>query len=41
MSKEEIRADIVRHIRHCAMRHNVKQDEVVNVVKDVVDGMDF
>ena len=39
MSKnEEIRADIERHIRHCAMRHNVKQDDVIQVIKDIVYG---
>lgn len=40
MNKEEIRADIVRHIRHCAMRHNITQDEVIEVVKELVNGMD-
>ena len=36
MSREEIKADIERHIRHCAMRHGVKQDEVVEVMAEVV-----
>lgn len=36
MSKEEIKADIVRHIRHCAMRFNTTQDEVRTIMKEVV-----
>lgn len=37
MSKEEIRKDIERHIRHCAMRHHVMQDEVIEVIKELVN----
>lgn len=35
--KEEIKADITRHIRHCAMRHGVKQEEVVEIMRKVVE----
>ena len=36
MSKEEIKADIERHIRHCAMRHNTTQNEVMEIIKEIV-----
>lgn len=37
MDRKEIRDDIMRHVRHCAMRHCVKQDEVMDVIKDIVN----
>lgn len=36
MSKEDIKQDLLRHVRHCAMRHGVKQDEVMEVIKEIV-----
>ena len=34
---EEIEADIRRHIRHCAMHHNVCQDQVLQVMKHIIE----
>ena len=34
--KEAIRADIERHIRHCAMYHNTTQDEVREIMKSLL-----
>lgn len=36
MSKEDIKQDLLRHVRHCAMRHGVKQDDVMEVMKEIV-----
>lgn len=37
MSREEIRKDIERHIRHCAMRHHVMRDEVIDVMRELLN----
>lgn len=34
--KEAIRADVERHIRHCAMRYNTTQDEVIEIIKSLL-----
>lgn len=34
---DEIRKDLLRHVRHCAMTHHVKQDEVMEVLKEIVE----
>lgn len=35
--ESEIRADIERHIRHAAMKYNVKQDDVLDIMKEVIN----